>query len=81
MMHIHHYPIPRTGCDRIRYMAAFNKQLPHRTTEIRRWCFESFGPPGYLSHIDETRWQDDVKYGEIVFQREEDLTLFLLRWS
>ena len=80
-MQIHHYPIPRQGCGRIRYMASFNKQLPHKTAEIRRWCFETFGPPGMLVNTVEIRWLDDVKYGEIVFQHEADLMMFLLRWS
>lgn len=80
-MQIHHYPIPRKGCERLHYMASFNKQVPHHTAEIRRWCFETFGPPGPLVNTAETRWIDDVRYGEIVFQREQDLMLFVLKWQ
>jgi hypothetical protein len=73
-MFIHHYPIPRTGCDRIRYMASFSQVDPKKVKAIRQWCFEAFGQAG-------GRWQDDVYHGEIVFQREDDLMLFVLRWS
>jgi hypothetical protein len=81
-MFIHHYPIPeRYGGYPVSYMASFHKQAPAKTAEIRRWCFETFGPPGYLVNTAETRWTDDVKHGEIVFQREADFMLFVLKWS
>lgn len=80
-MVIHHYPMPRQGCHRKRYMAAFNTQLPAKTLEIRRWCHETFGPSGHRIDTDEIIWVDDVKHGEIVFDREENLMLFVLKWS
>ena len=80
-MRVHHYPMPRQGCDRIRYMASFNYQLPKKSGEIRQWCIDTYGAPGCLPQSTEIRWLDDIKYGEIVFQREADLMLFLLRWS
>ena len=62
-------------------MASFNYQLPKKYSEIRRWCFETFGPPGPLPDTAEVRWVDDIKFGEIIFQREEDLMLFVLKWQ
>ena len=79
-MNIHHYPLPMLGCSRISYMAAFD--MPHhaKTNEIRRWCVKMFGQAGYSAETAESRWTDRIKFGEIVFQYQEDLALFLLRW-
>ena len=80
-MHIYHYPIPREGCHRKRYMAAFKKQDPKKILEIRKWCYQTFGTPGIRVDTDTIVWQDDVQNGEIVFDREENLMLFVLKFG
>ena len=50
--------------------------------EIRAWCVETLGIPGYQEQIDRTRWLDDITdSGTIYLCNDEDLTLFLLRWD
>jgi hypothetical protein len=50
--------------------------------EIRAWCIETYGQPGYQDVIERTRWLDDInENGEIFLCNDEDLTLFLLRWD
>ncbi len=56
-------------------VAAFSRSTPN-VNEIREWCYNAYGHPGY-----EQGWIDMFTYGEVIFQREEDLQLFLLRWS
>jgi hypothetical protein len=80
-MRIYHYAMPREGCHRIRYMAAFKGQSAERTTEIRKWCYQTFGTPGIRVDTDEIIWQDGVQNGEIVFDREENLMLFVLKFG
>jgi hypothetical protein len=84
-MFIHHYPLPRAGCERIRYMATFHKprhqSLGPTEQELQRWCYETYGPPGFRVNTHDMRWKDAIKYGEIEFEREADLMLFLLKWQ
>lgn len=59
-------------------------KMPARTSiidDIRSWCYNAFGRPGYFPLTDEFRWNDDIFYGEVQFSRKEDLEWFLLRWS
>lgn len=50
--------------------------------EIRDWCLETFGNPGYQEEIERSRWLDDInEQGTIYLCNDEDLTLFLLRWE
>lgn len=46
--------------------------------ELYEWCDQTFGPRG-----DGQRWQKDIGigYGGVEFVQEEDLCLFLLKWS
>lgn len=51
------------------------------------WCYENFGPGlGQLragpvqTSCFVHRWVDDIEWGELRFSRDEDLTLFQLRW-
>ena len=81
MMQIHHYPIPDHVEGRQRYMAAFRRQDPKKIKEIRQWCYNTYGDPGHQVNTAEIRWIDDVGAGEVVFRREEDLLLFVLKWS
>ena len=48
--------------------------------EITEWCEETFGSlntPGYKN----PRWTNKMSWGVWHFKHEEDLMLFLLRWS
>jgi len=42
--------------------------------EMRQWCYDTYGKPG-------DRWKDGIAYGEVLFNAEKDLTLFLLKWA
>ena len=81
-MLIHHY-IMDSQDDAKRYMAAFPAGgIPFtKTREIQRWCHQTFGESGYRPLTDEIRWEDGARYGEIIFYRESDLIMFLLRWE
>ena len=49
--------------------------------EIKKWCWQTYGSPGHQHLTAETRWLDNVKDGEVLFNNQEDLTLFVLKWS
>jgi len=80
-MMIHHYKRFAPNGIKVWYVAAFPAPDQNLTYEIRKWCYEAYGLPGHRPDTIETRWTDDVKYGEVTFERESDLTLFLLRWE
>lgn len=61
------------------YIAAFT--LPKNHYEIYDWCYHTFGPSGFNHNTRQTRWGDEIRYGEVYFSRREDLEWFLLRWS
>lgn len=63
------------------YVAAFPMQSVEKSNEIRRWCVETFGQPGLRVDTHEVRWKDEVRYGEVRFDRESDLIMFILRWE
>lgn len=58
------------GVGKSTWFDAFQQQLLDQT----EWCWETFGPPS------EGRWHWHYA-GDFRFEREEDLELFLLRWS
>ena len=62
-------------------MAAFATSSLLKNREIREWCYETYGWPGYQANTDLAVWRDDIAFGEVEFARESDLALFLLRWS
>jgi hypothetical protein len=83
-MFIHTYTedqprIPR--CTRC-YVAAFGlKDLKDADLDaIGEWCYNTFGAPGWRPWTAETRWTDNIRFGEIAFSRKEDLEWFVLRW-
>jgi hypothetical protein len=45
---------------------------PDRAREIRAWCRENF---------EHWNWEDLCSTTNIVLHREEDVALFVLRWS
>ena len=50
-------------------------------SEIYEWCVKNFGNSGYQPEIEESRWLDNIKEGEIFLCKDEDLTFFLLKWT
>ena len=65
-----------------KYVAAF-KQLTKvdAVVEMKKWCWETFGEPGHNHLTFQTRWKDSIEYGEVFFNRKEDLEWFVLRWQ
>lgn len=57
-------------------IAAFPTPNYNDMFSIRDWCYQAFGEAG----ID-NRWFDNIGYGEVLFSRESDLALFILKWS
>ena len=52
------------------------------SSEVRKWCLENFGRPGYQDQLEGTRWLDDISEGSTVYLcKDEDLTFFLLKWT
>jgi hypothetical protein len=49
--------------------------------KLWKWCKKNYGNPGYDDETGSNRWVDNIKQCEIMLTRDEDLTLFLLRWS
>ena len=76
-MFIHRYKPPYKNY----YVAAFPMQPTEKQDEMRIWCYQTFGNPGYKAHTPDIRWVDDIGSGEIRFNRESDLAMFLLRWE
>jgi hypothetical protein len=76
-MFIHTYETKNYGDDW--HCAAFT--IPKHYLEIQKWCHETFGKPGYPQDVPQTRWRDDIYYGEIYFRDDRDLVLFMLRWA
>ena len=60
-----------------RWEAYYSPQGPEMA-ELYRWCWHTFGKPGWKDNPG-ARW--DSNGGWIYFYYEEDVTLFLLRWS
>ena len=61
------------------HVAAFT--LPKNYPEIQKWCHVTFGSPGFNHLTYQTRWKDEIFYGEVYFSRKKDLEWFVLRWS
>lgn len=49
--------------------------------EITRWCYQTYGEPGFSHLTHDTRWKDSIQFGSIYFSRPEDLEWFVLRWQ
>lgn len=61
-------------------VAAF-KATPDVLADIKKWCWLTYGEPGFNRLTQQYRWIDEVHWGEVKFIHKEDLTLFKLRWS
>lgn len=59
------------------WVAAFGtgKMSVNQLADIAKWCYNTFGDPGTLRYIEDAQW------GEVRFQNEADLALFLLKWN
>lgn len=82
-MFVHHYRSENPRGEPC-YIAAFNSSHGRPLSvepDIRRWCYQTYGAPGYRDHDDLMVWKDNIAFGEIEFARESDLSLFLLRWK
>ena len=80
IIHSHETAVNQRGYDEVWHVAEFLSKKTNRP-DITQWCYRAFGPAGYQAMTDEIRWQDSIQYGKIVFSREQDLTMFILRWS
>jgi hypothetical protein len=81
-MFIHTYDLKEDtdgGGDGPWHVAAF--ALPKNYKSIIEWCYQTFGTPDWNHLTKQTRWKNQIFYGEVYFCREEDLVLFLLRWA
>jgi len=75
-MFIHTYKVPYKNYS----IAAFHSPVKN-AKEIKEWCHITMGPEGYLKDTREVRWRDNIHYGEVYFNREEDLMMFVMRWT
>lgn len=84
-MFIHAYEVPVDVLnfdDEVWYVAAFNQ--PHKVDEVlamTKWCHQTFGESGHNHLTCQTRWKDEIVYGEVYFKNKDDLLMFVLRWS
>lgn len=62
------------------YIAAWQTSKENRS-DIQRWCYRTYGIPGYRVNTDDIRWKDGIQYGEAIFSKKEDLEWFVLRWE
>lgn len=49
--------------------------------EVVDWCTQNFGKDGYQEEIGCARWLEERDKHSITLLKDEDLTLFLLRWE
>lgn len=63
------------------WVATFDHTIPKMDSvdQIRSWCYNTYGVPQPLSLGG--RWRDNIWWGEARFRSEEDLLLFVMRWS
>lgn len=76
-MFIHIYKPPYKNY----HVAAFPMQDLDQQDAIRKWCYQTFGAPGYRTNTADVRWVDYIRYGEVKIEQETDLMLFLLKWQ
>lgn len=60
---------------------SWKDQIDVDVKEIKKWCKKNYGNPGYDEETGTNRWIDNTIKHEIMLMRDEDLTLFLLRWE
>jgi hypothetical protein len=49
--------------------------------EVVDWCKQNFGKTGYQEEHECARWLEEFDKHSITLLKDEDLTLFLLRWT
>lgn len=58
-----------------------------KVKEVSDWCYSQYGNPieevYSIKLIEQSDgvWYNKMGYGEIIFKREKDFTMFLLRWG
>lgn len=63
------------------HTVSWNKDVDIDPKEVRKWCKKNFGKSGYDESTGSNRWLDYTKSNEVVLTHDDDLTLFILRWS
>jgi hypothetical protein len=63
------------------YIPFRKDQIDVDVKEIKKWCKKNYGNSGYDEETGTNRWIDNTIKHEIMLMRDEDLTLFLLRWE
>ena len=49
--------------------------------EVVDWCKQNFGKTGYQEEHECARWLEERDKHSVTLLKDEDLTLFLLRWE
>lgn len=49
--------------------------------EVVDWCLQNFGKTGYQEEYECARWLEERDKHSVTLLKDEDLTLFLLRWE
>jgi len=80
IIHSHHSAVNQRGDNEVWHVAEFLAKKSDRP-EITRWCYRTFGTPGWQAMTHEIRWKDSIQYGKIIFSREQDLEWFMLKWA
>jgi hypothetical protein len=64
------------------FECTFDKGQYHLVNEMVRWCKDNIGDGGWLARNGDL-WSCEGVFGRTTFKfmREDDYTLFLLRWS
>lgn len=59
---------------RHRWTVAFETPKFSELKSIQNWCVETYG-------TDQARWFDHIRWGEVYFRDEADVTLFVMKWE
>lgn len=63
------------------HVVEFDSVSVDEITAIRKWCHDTYGASGLRLDSMYTRWRDMAKIGRIYFAREEDVGIFMMKWS
>jgi hypothetical protein len=58
-----------------KWIVAFETPKFHLLQEMQNWCCDTYGPE------NNTRWRDEIRWGEVWFRNESDVVMFSMRWS
>lgn len=71
-MYLHVYPATQHYAHP--WAVAFETPKFSQLKSMQDWCVETYG-------TDPTRWCDNIRWGEVRFRNEADVTLFVLKWE